>query len=100
MAKGVSSMVSWIGLAVGGLSIAVAIIMWLLRGRKQSGIRRTALNLLPLMFGLMVCSQAVGMISPSQALWSVLTAVFGFLTLCCSVAIIVGAIDRRQTAGG
>jgi hypothetical protein len=98
-------MLVWIGLAVGILSIAVAIIMWLLRKRTQSGYRHrtrftfahVALHLLPLTFGLMACSQAIGLIRPAQVLWSVLTAVFGFMTLGCAITLIARASDLRQS---
>jgi hypothetical protein len=98
----------WGGLAVGVFSITAAIALWLLRTRLQTGNRHTtrisleraALHLMPLALGLMFCSEAVGSIRPSQVLWSVLTAIFGFITLCCSIAIIATASELRQTEGG
>lgn len=105
MTNGVDSMVSWIGLAIGVSCIAVAIIMWLLRIRGQYGghhqprltLARASLHLLPLALGLMTCSEAVGKIRQSEALWPVLTALFGFLILGCIVAFVID-IGRRQTA--
>jgi hypothetical protein len=98
----------WVGLALGVFSIAVAIVMWLLRTRMQKGNRhparislgRAALHLLPLTIGLTACSEAASSIRPSQVLWSVLTAVFGFMTFCCAVAVIARASDLRQMEGG